>query len=320
MSKENKIMSRGNKIAVTNSRLSDEQLAKIKAAAPNFEISNTVDADCEIIFGHVSKDDLARAKGLKWLHLQSAGVEHVLRPEMGLGESVILTNSAGMHGIAIAEHMLGFTLMLMRKMHDYGKLQAAHKWEYQGSGKSIWQSVVTVVGLGGIGSQYAARCRALGATVRGVVRTARAETPDCVDELFTNEQLDAAITGADVVALSLPSTAETSHIINKERMLKMKKGAIIINIGRGSAIDQDALVEMLESGQIGGAGLDVTTPEPLPADSKLWDAPNVIITPHASHGGLDMTLDFIVDRFVGYLKDYAAGLAFDKVVDRKLGY
>ena len=264
---------------------------------------------------------MREAKHLKWFHAQSAGVENYLRPEMGLSESVILTNSAGMHGIGIAEHLLTFTLMLMRRMHSYVRQQPLHKWEYLGPIQSIYQSRITVVGLGGIGSQYAARCRALGATVLGVVRAPRETVPDCVDELFTIDQLDEAIKDADVVALTLPSTAETIKLFDKARMLKMKKGAFILNIGRGSAIDQDAMIALLESGHLGGAGLDVTDPEPLPTDSKLWDLPNVILTPHVSGGGsLALTSDLIVDRFVEYLQDYIAGRPFKQVVDRKAGY
>ena len=314
------------KIAVNFTDLTEKRLARIIAAVPGFDIL-TADqfkagiSECEIIFGHVNEKQLRSAKNLKWLHVQSAGVEYYLRPEMGLAESVILTNSAGMHGIGIAEHMLTFTLMLMRRMHSYVSQQPKHKWEYLGSVQSIYQSLITVVGLGGIGSEYAARCRALGATVRGVVRTPREETPDCVDTLFTIDQLDEAIKDADVVALTLPSTAETIKLFDKERMLKMKKGAFILNIGRGTAIDQDALIELLESGHLGGAGLDVTEPEPLPADSKLWDLPNVVLTPHVSGGGsLDITSDLIVDRFVDYLRDYIAGRSFKQVVDRKAGY
>ena len=314
------------KIIVNFSDLTEGRLARITAAAPGFDVLTGDQikygfSDCEIIFGHANRDQLKDAKKLKWFHAQSAGVEHYLRPETGLPESVILTNSAGMHGIGIAEHMLAFTLMLMRRMHSYVSQQPKHKWEYLGSVQSIYQSLITVVGLGGIGSQYAARCRALGATVRGVVRTPRETVPDCADALFTIDQLDEAIRDAHVVALTLPSTAETAKLFDKARMLKMKKGAFILNIGRGSAIDQDALIELLESGHLGGAGLDVTTPEPLPADSKLWDLPNVILTPHVSGGGsLDLTSDLIVDRFIGYLQDYIAGRPFKQVVDRKAGY
>ena len=157
--------------------------------------------------------------------------------------------------------------------------------------------------------------------MRGVVRTSRAEKPDYVETLFTVNELDEAITGADVVALCLPGTDETTHIIDKTRMMRMKTGAFILNIGRGSAIEQEALIELLENGYLGGAGLDVTTPEPLPADSKLWNMSNVILTPHISGGeSMEYTLDLIVDKFARYLQDYAAGQPFTRIVDKALGY
>ena len=314
------------KIAVTASSVTEGHIKKIASTAPAFDVLHGEDASanieyCEVIFGHANHELLARAENLKWLHAFSAGVEHYLKPETKLPESVILTNSAGMHGVSISEHMLGMSLMLMRRLHSYYVQQSCHEWQYLGNVRSIYGSNITVVGLGGIGSHFASRCKALGATVYGVVRTPRSVLPDCADKIFTTDELDRAAENADVVALTLPGTAETKSILDKNRMLKMKKGVIILNIGRGTAIDQDALIELLESGHIGGAGLDVTDPEPLPADSKLWGFENVILTPHISGGGtLPITIDFIVDRFIGYLKNYAEGQPFEKVVDRKSGY
>ena len=308
------------KLAITHLYEYKKQVAKIKLAAPDFELVFGEDvSDCEIVFGHMGPQQIQTAMKLKWFHAQSAGVDQYILPDWGLPESVVLTNSAGMHGISIAEHLLAFTLMLMRNMHSYVLQQPRHEWKGISGVKSIYGSLVTVVGLGGIGRRYATYCKALGATVRGVVRNPRHE--NCVDEMYTASQLDEAIADADVVALVLPNTVETAGLFNRERMLKLKKGALILNAGRGSAIDQDALIELLESGHLGGAGLDVTTPEPLPKESRLWDLPNVIVTPHVSRGAsLDITTEMIFDRFVGYLEDYVAGREFVKVVDRKLGY
>jgi len=308
------------KIGITHMYEDELRIKKIAEAAPGFELVLGKDvSDCEVVFGHLSPEQIKSAKKLKWLHAQSAGVDHYLKPEVGLPQDVILTNSAGMHGISIAEHLLAFTLMLMRRMHSYMLQQPTHEWKHLGEIKSIYQSTITVVGLGGIGRQYAERCKDLGATVRGVARSLRQE--DCVDEMYTTDQIDEAIKDADVVALILPNTPETAGMFNRERMLKMKKSALILNAGRGDAIDQDAMIELLESGHLGGAGLDVTTPEPLPKDSKLWDLPNVVLTPHVSGGSsLPIVGDMIHERFVGYLKDYVAGREFEKVVDKKAGY
>jgi len=145
--------------------------------------------------------------------------------------------------------------------------------------------------------------------------------PHGVDELFVGDELDKALDGADIIALCLPSTNETTQLFDAARLKRLKKGSMILNVGRGTAVDQDALIELLQSGYLGGAGLDVTTPEPLPADSPLWAMPNVIITPHISNGvSLDITLDFIFNKFTEYLQNYIDGKQFKRVVDRSVGY
>ena len=316
------------KIALFFHHLNDARMEKIRATAPDFIFidmtkneSDEALADCEIAFGHMSPAQVKAARNLKWLHTQSAGVDSYLKPDYGLPETLTLTNSSGAYGPAVSEHLLTVTLMLLRRMGEYGRLQSQRKWENRGRVQSMLQSTITVVGLGDIGACYAKRCHVLGATVRGVARTSRANKPDYVEKLFTVDKLDEAITDADVVALCLPGTDETAHIIDKPRMMRMKTGAFILNIGRGSAIDQEALIDLLENGHLGGAGLDVATPEPLPADSKLWDMPNVILTPHISGGeSMEYTLDLIVDKFARYLQDYAAGQPFTRVVDKALGY
>ena len=316
------------KVALFFHDLNDSRMEKIRTAAPGFiyidmtkNESDEALADCEIAFGHMSPSQVKAARQLKWLHTQSAGVDSYLKPEYGLPEKLILTNSSGAYGLAISEHLLAVTLMLFRRMGEYVRLQSEHKWEDRGRVQSMRQSIITIVGLGDIGACYAQKCHVLGATVRGVVRASRANKPDYVETLFTVDKLDEAIAGADIVALCLPGTEETTHIIDKPRMMRMKTGAFILNIGRGSAIDQEALIELLENGHLGGAGLDVTTPEPLPADSKLWNMPNVILTPHISGGeSMECTLDLIVDKFAQYLQDYAAGQPFTRVVNKALGY
>lgn len=314
------------KLAVTYSAVTNERLEKIKAVATDYEviILNSDDEeilDCEIIFGGINPSFLSRADKLKWLHTSFAGVDSLLKPEVNFPKDIILTNSAGTYGIAISEYLLTVTLMLMRRNLEYAKLQIQNKWQPLGSVKCVYGSQVCVVGLGDIGENYAKRVQALGATVSGVVRTPRAMKPDFVEKLYTTHQLDEAISDADIVALCLPSTSETIGLFNEKRLSKMKPGALILNIGRGSAIDTNALIAALESGQIGGAGLDVTDPEPLPADSTLWQMDNVIITPHISgNQTLELTNDLIVDKFIKYLCDYIAGRTFERVVDKELGY
>ena len=316
------------KIGISFSVLTDERMEKIRRATDGFEIIDISGdvapgeiAECEIIFGNIPPEKMKAAKNLKWMHAQAAGVDTFLRPEYGFPEGVVLTNSSGAYGVGISEHLVTVTMMLLRNMNAYARLQAANTWKDLGPVKTIYERRVTVVGLGDIGGCYALRCHALGAVVSGVVRTPRKTKPYYIAELFTTDRIDDALTGADIVALCLPGTSETKNILSEERMLRMKKGAIILNIGRGTAIDQGALARLLESSHIGGAGLDVADPEPLPADSPLWAMPNVVITPHVSgNNSLDLTLDRIIDRFIKYLGDYAAGRPFERTVDMKAGY
>jgi len=307
--------------------LPPEVIASIQTAAPEYEILDistkpTDDqlADCEIFFGNINAEMVQKMPNLKWVHVQTAGVEWYVSPDTGLPESILLTNSSGAYGIAIAEYMLTVTLMLLRNVAGYVTQQKEHVWKALGRARNVHDCNVAVIGMGDIGGRYAYLCHAMGATVNGVVRSQRSGKPEYINKLFTTDQVNEAIKDADIVALVLPGTGETAGILSRERLAGMKKGAIIVNVGRGSAIDQNALIELLASGHLGGAGLDVTTPEPLPQDSPLWDMPNVIITPHISHGGRDNTSELVVGKFVRYLKDYLTGRPFERVVDRKAGY
>ena len=314
------------KIAITFNHLSDARMERIRAAAEGFELvfcdkGDEAIADCEAVFGHITPEMLGKAAGLRWLHTQSAGVDSYLAPESGLREDITLTNSAGAYGINIAEYTLTLTLMLLRQMDVYARNQPHAVWEMVGNASTLYGKLVTVVGLGDIGGRYAALCRALGAKVRGVTRTARSAQPGNADELFTADALDEAIANADIVALCLPGTPDTRRLFDRPRLLRLKPGSMLLNIGRGTAVDQDALIELLQSGHLAGAGLDVTDPEPLPASSPLWTLPGVILTPHVSGGASpESTYDLIVDKFAEYLRDYAAGRPFKYTVDRRVGY
>lgn len=277
-------------------------------------------SDCEILFGGFPASELRHATSLKWFATSNAGINNYVSDDIYPHEGVILTNSSGAYGVAISEHLLVTALMLLRRMPEYAEQQREKKWNYLGKVRSIYGSVVTVVGTGDIGGNFARRCKALGAYVRGVKRS-RTEKPDYIDELYLRDELIAAIRDADVVALCLPGTAETEHIIGERELGSMKPGAILLNVGRGSAIDQQALMKALESGRLGGAALDVTETEPLPASDPLWDMPNLIITPHVSgNDSLSHTTDMIVDMFIEDLKLYVEGRPMLRVMDRKKGY
>lgn len=276
--------------------------------------------DCEVLFGNFPPADLKYIPNLKWVATASAGVDAYVADDIYPHPGVILTNSSGAYGIAIAEHLLTVTLMLLRRMREYEEGQRQKRWKYLGKIRSVFGSTVTIVGIGNIGGNFAKRCKAMGATVRGVKRTP-GEKPEYIDELYLTEELDQAIQGADVVALCLPGTNQTQHIITEKQLNAMKPGAILLNIGRGTAIDQQALCQALESGHLGGAGLDVTDPEPLPPESPLWTMGNVVLTPHISgNDSLDYTTETILDLFIENLSHYVKGEPMHNVIDRQIGY
>lgn len=275
---------------------------------------------CEVLFGMASRKLVNNAKNLKWMQASFAGVDKYVNVENISNGNILLTNSTGAYGITISEHMITVLLMLMRRMPEYYEMQQNRGWKMVGDIRSIMNSTITVIGVGDIGQNFAKRVKAMGATVRGVRRNAGIK-PDCVDEMFSNDRLLEAIDGADVVALCLPETDETKFIISSKELEKMKNDAIVINVGRGTAIDQDALIEALNNNKIGGAALDVVAPEPLPIDHPLWSCKNTIITPHVSgNTSLPLTNDIVVDIFCENLVRYSKKEKLYNLIDCKKGY
>jgi phosphoglycerate dehydrogenase-like enzyme len=189
-----------------------------------------------------------------------------------------------------------------------------------GSVKSIENSVILTVGLGDIGSEFAKRVKSLGAYTIGI-RRKDSSKPAYIDEIYLQEELDNILPRADVVALSLPRTKDTYKLFSAERLAKMKKGAVILNVGRGNAIDSDALCDALESGHLMGAGLDVTDPEPLPPDHRLWSIKSAVITPHISgFYHLQETYNRIINIAAYNLKRFSSGEELKNIVDFETGY
>ncbi len=271
-----------------------------------------------ILLGKVPPALLADAPLLEWMQLESAGTDGYTGGVLPAG--VPLTNATGAYGLAIAEHMLAMALSLMKKLPDYGRNQAQARWRDEGAVTSLHGMKVLVVGLGDIGTEFASRCHALGACVRGVRRVPR-PAPACVEAVVGLDRLDEELTGADLVALCLPATAETRHLFDAPRLARMKPDAILLNVGRGNVLDQDALADALETGRLAGAGLDVTDPEPLPADHRLWRAPRLILTPHVSGGWhLPETKERIVRLMADNLRRFLAGRPLRSLVDGAAGY
>ena len=264
----------------------DSHRRQLEAAAPGavFTYASSPaeeDVACaDAIVGNIRPELLAHAKNLKLLQLNSAGSNLYLSlPAVCPGAR--LCCATGAYGLAISEHMMGVLLELMKKLALYRDNQFEGRWQDLGPVTSVYGANVLVVGMGDIGTSFARLCAAFGARVTGVRRRA-GEKPDFVESIRTPADLDALLPEADVVFLSLPETPETIGLMSDQRIALMKETAYLLNCGRGSAVDQAALLRAVRAGKLAGAGLDVTTPEPLSQDHPLWREPRIVITPHVS--------------------------------------
>ena len=309
----------------------DAHRAALEASVPEFEFRfnalDDVHAEdvlwADIVLGNAPVPMIRQTKHIEWFQSNSAGPDAYLKPGV-LPENCMVTNATGAYGLAISEWMLAMWLGIQKDLFLYRDRQNQRQWApIDRPVRGITGARVLCVGMGDIGSNFARRAHMLGAEVVGVRRTVHPDTP-CPDyclRVVAQSQLDEELPAADLIALSLPGTPETNKLFNAERFAKCKDGAILINVGRGTTVDSDALVEALRSGKIFGAGLDVTDPEPLPADHPLWGEPGAIITPHNSGKfSLPKTLDNIVDIFIHNLKRYAEGLPLDNQVNRTTLY
>lgn len=276
-------------------------------------------SDGEVLFAHW-RSLLAEMPKLKWYCCSYAGVDPY-QPPYRFPEGVMLTNSSGAYGVTIAEHLLMVTLMLQRRMLDYSEIVRSRGWINDLPVRSVQGSRITLLGTGDIGTTFAQRVRALcPKSIVGVNRSGR--KPDEVyDAVYPMSELDKVLAETDILVMSLPSTPETVGVMGRDRIALLREDAILINVGRGSAVDQAALMDALNAGKLGGAALDVMTPEPLPADDPLWSTKNILLTPHvAGNMTLGYTCDKTVSMFCEDLENYAAGRPMEHLVDLKRGY
>ncbi|MDD3219875.1 MAG: D-2-hydroxyacid dehydrogenase [Lachnospiraceae bacterium] len=271
--------------------------------------------DAEVIIGNVPAAQLKNADKLQWIHLNSAGYDAYVGEGI-LPKKVILTNSTGAYDVAVGEHVLAMTMEVSKKLHFYRDSQLKCEWSDYGEVLPLHDRRVLIVGLGGIGGYYGKLMKALGNNIVGIRRNIKVK-PDFVDEIYTFDMLDEQISLADIVVLALPASPQTNGLMNEERFKKMKKSAMFFNIGRGSLVDMEALYQALEQKQILGAGIDVMTPEPLPAEHPLWKLPNIVITPHISgQFHLPETLTRIQKLAMDNLEAFAGNAAYRNVVKR----
>lgn len=283
------------------------------------EVKSEVIAEAHVIIGNPTIEMAKGAKNLKWLQLNSAGADIYVK-EGVLKSGVMLTNATGAYGLAISEYMIGVLLEILKKLNYYRDNQNNSIWKDEGEVKAIYGSTVLIVGLGDIGGDFGKKIKALGGYTIGI-RRSNMNKPEYLDELYLMDKLDELLPKADVVALSLPNTKETYKLFSADRLSKMKDKAVLINVGRGTCIDTEALCDALESGKLMGAALDVTDPEPLSKDHRLWNIKNAVITPHISGDyHLKETHNRIVRIALENMKRYTSGEKLKNIVDFSTGY
>lgn len=276
--------------------------------------------DAEIIYGFAPKIANTQ-KTLKWLCAPWAGVDSLMAPDYFANENCILTNAAGAYGVSIAEHMIATSLILMRRLYEFMEETRNEQWLPPRAQRSLKDCRITVLGTGDIGTTFANRARAFEpAKIIGVCRSGKSSA-SVYDKVLPVSELNSVLPQTDLLAMSLPATAETKNILSRERISLLPKGAYIVNVGRGSAIDETALADALDSEHLAGAALDVFQTEPLPANHRLWKTKNLVITPHvAGNMTLPYTKDKNVQMFLEDLKNFTNGTPLKYLVDRKLGY
>jgi D-2-hydroxyacid dehydrogenase (NADP+) len=286
-------------------------------ATPTEDDVRDVDA---IVGWELPSHMLRAANRLRWMHAAGAGVEHYDLAQIA-ARGVMLTNSRGVSAPNMAEHVLGMMIALTRRFPRLLRAQIQHEWRDEATHREVGElqgQTVLIAGMGEVGRAVAQRAVAFGMRVNGLRRRADG-LPAGFDQVFAIGDLHAALANADHVVVTLPNTPRSAGLFDAAAFAAMKPGAAIYNVGRGPVIDTAALIAALASGHLGGAGLDVTDPEPLPADSPLWDMENVLITAHTS-GATPRYWERQADLIAENIRRIQRGDAPRNLVDLEAGY
>ncbi len=318
------------KILVINNMLEQKHLDLIKTSAESLghevffytaetEIPQT-NYNADIIYGF-APSIVKTSKNLKWLCVPWAGVDSLMVPGYFANEDCLLTNAAGAYGVSIAEHMIAVSLVMMRRLDEFLEETRGGQWLKPRAQRSLKDCRITVLGTGDIGTTFANRAKAFEpASIIGVCRSGKSSA-QVYNKVLPVSELDSVLPETDLLAMSLPATPETRGILSRERLALLPEGAYIVNVGRGSAIDEEALADALDSEHLAGAALDVFQTEPLPEGNRLWKTKKLVITPHvAGNMTLPYTKDKNVEMFLEDLKNFTEGTPLHFLVDKKLGY
>ena len=310
--------------------ISENEIQAIKKACPEAEVRFSMNgrdlieegfmADAVVCWGagaagagFTARDYCAFDTSLKWVHSLSAGIEALLTdPVIAEQPAIRISTSSGIHGIPMANHVMGFILYFLRLFPEMEACKAAHSWERPMPDEAT-DKVLTIIGMGHIGSEIARVAKCFGMHVIGVKRSTN-PVPN-VDELVSTEEVEKALAVSDFVVMLLPANARTKHYMSADRFAAMKEGSVFINVGRGMTVDEKALIEAVTSGHLRGAAIDAFEDEPLPADSPMWDLPRSIFTCHVA-ADTPRYMERAIAVFAENIPLYLAGEKLTTEVDR----
>jgi phosphoglycerate dehydrogenase-like enzyme len=313
-------------------QIPSESVAALRTRFPDVAFVHATDehararglADCDVAYTWIlSAEEAAAAPALKWVHTSAVAVETLALPEL-FARNIIVSNSRGVQATPIAEHVFAMLLALAKQLPLAFETQRERRWaqnDFIGE-RLPWllrRKTLGLIGVGTIGSQVALLGDAFGMHVAALRRRPDAEQVPGVHEMLPPGALDTVLARADVLVIAAPLTPETTNLIGATEIAGMKRGALLINVGRARIIDHAALVDALRSGHLGGAALDVFPQEPLPAGDPLWSAPNIILTPHTS-GFRQGHWDEVIDLFADNLARFLRGQPVRFRIDPTLGY
>ncbi len=313
-------------------RIPDEQVARIRAALPDVDVLHATSADGAVrdiadadvgLIPWLTTPILAAAARLRWVHSSAAAVGDLLPLDELAHRAIVVTNSRGVQAVPMAEQVMAGLLALARRLDLTIHAQRERRWiqEQLGEVDRPWLlrgKSMTIVGLGSIGLAVAERAHAFGIDVTGVRRRPDEPAPSYV-RVMGADHLDDALRGADIVVVAAPAVPATMGLLREPQLSLLTRGAILVNVGRAQLVDTSAMIRALESGQLGGAVLDVFDKEPLDAESPLWSMSNVIVTPHSAGFRADHWEE-VTDLFIENVRRYRCGESLLNVVDPLAGY
>jgi phosphoglycerate dehydrogenase-like enzyme len=317
-------------LSINPETMNEQTLKRIKEVAPEAELvviknkeeweqkTGEFTSSTEVVFGRLPFARIRELPHLRWLQQDFAGSDWLLNFPEVIEKDFILTNASGVHAIPIAEHILAMMLALARDFPYSFRKQRLHQWGRRGRVIELDGAILGVIGLGKIGEKAAEKAKGLNMKVLAIRRNPERSSP-FVDGMYGPEGLPDLLSQSDWVVVCAPMTPETKGMIGEKELRSMKKSAYIINIARGSIIQEGALIKALQEGWIAGAGLDVFEKEPLPPDSPLWDMENVILTGHFA-GSTPFYFERVLEIFLENLRRYQSGEPLINVVDKQRGY